>query len=218
MVNKMYVVLTGDLKSSRKMEDRYNYQEKLKDALNYINETFEDDIVSQFRIIGGDGFQGMISKPDNIINIYFVLFERIGHHFYLGVGMGGISTPLSNHIQEIDGKAFHFSSESLSIAKKKKKWILLKSNLRNNDLIECILNFIFELMWSWTSRRKEIILFYRKNGENSCAIELTAKKFETGTRNVYKTLEVGKYSLMKYGENTLKDEFRKEFKNEIELY
>lgn len=214
----MYIVLTGDLKSSRKIKDRYHCQEKLKGALNYINNTFSNDIIVNFKIIGGDGFQGMISKPETLIDIYFILFEKINHPFYLGVGIASISTSLSDHVEEIDGAAFHFSSESLSIAKKKKRWILIKSNLRNNDLIECILNLIFELMWGWTPRRKEIILFYRKKGENSFAIELTSNEFKTGIRNVYKTLEVGKYSLIRYGEDVLKEEFKKEFKNENESY
>lgn len=206
----MYVVLTGDLKSSRKMENRYLCQEKLKNALNFINDSFSQFIVADFRIIGGDGFQGMISKPDVIIDIYYVLFEMIDHPFYLGVGIGSISTSLSDYIEEIDGKAFHFSSEALLIAKKKKRWVIIRNGLKNYDLIECILNFMFELIWSWTPRRKEIILFYRNNGANATAIKLASTEFKTGARNIYKTLEVSNYHLMECAENTIKKEFKKE--------
>jgi hypothetical protein len=216
-VSTMYIVLTGDLKSSRQIKGRYNCQLKLKKALKSINEAFSNYIVSQFRIIGGDGFQGMISKPDVILDIYFTLFEKIDHPFYLGVGIGNISTPLSDFIEEIDGSAFHFSSEALSIAKRKKRWIIIRGNVENIDLIECIFNLIFDLIWGWTQRRKEIILFYRKNGENSHSIDLAAHKFKTGIRNIYKTLEVGKYSLIKYAENILEEEFKKQFKIESDM-
>jgi hypothetical protein len=64
-------------------------------------------------------------------------------------------------------------------------------------------------MWSWTPRRSEIISFYRLHGENPQAIELAAHNFETGIRNIYKILEVGKYSLIKYGELVLEKEFKK---------
>lgn len=188
------------------MEDRFIVQDKLKGALNYINNKFSRRIVAEFKIIGGDGFQGMISSPDIIFDIYFILFEKIDHPFYLGIGIEGISTRLSQYVEEIDGKAFHFSSESLETAKKKKKWVILKSNLINNDLFECVLNLTFEIMWNWTERRKEIIIFYRKHGENSFAIEKASKKFKLGTRSIYQAIELGKYSLVKYAEDILKQE------------
>lgn len=203
----MYIVLNGDLKSSKKIENRQDTQERLKIAIQEINSNFSEYLVSDFSITGGDGFQGMISRLDVLFDIYFSLFEKIKHPFYLGVGIGSISTSLSDNIQEIAGKAFHLSQEALFIAKRKKRWMGFKSDLSNNDLIECMFNFIFELVWNWTERRAEIILFYRKHGENQKAIELASARFETGIRNVYKTLETGKYSLIKYGETVLQKEF-----------
>lgn len=206
-----YIVLTGDLKSSRQIEDRQDCQLKLKNALNHVNEYFNNDITSKFRIIGGDGFQGMISKPDIIFDIYYTLFELIDHPFYLGIGIGNISTDISEFIEEIDGPAFHYSSEALKNVKKKKRWVAIGSETENIDLIECTLNLVSDMMWDWTQRRKEIILFYRKNGENSKAIEKTALNFNTGRRNIYKTLEMGKYPLIKYAESIIEEEFEKGF-------
>ncbi len=192
------------------MEDRYLYQNKLKNALFCVNNTFHEVITAEFTIVGGDGFQGMISRPESLLNIYYMLFEKIDHPFYLGVGIGDISTDLSDYIQEIDGEAFHFSSESLNSAKKKKRRILFMSVLDNNSLIECILNFIAEIMWGWTPRQRDIILFYRKNDGND-SIKKTASNFNTGTRNIYKMLDVGKYSLIKYAEEVLEEEFKSPF-------
>lgn len=205
----MNIVITGDLKSSKKMEDRSTGQENLKNALETINNTYSTDILAKFRIIGGDGFQGMISRPHILIDIYYILFEKINHPFYLGVGIGSISTDLSPNIQEIDGPAFHYSSQSLEIAKKKKRWVVVQGDFENYHLMECILNFMFESMWNWTPRRKEIILYYRKEKEGPLSIEKASLKFETGRRNIYKILEVGQYPLIRYGEETLKEEFEK---------
>jgi hypothetical protein len=208
----MHIVITGDLKSSRKIDNRYLSQDNLKNAIQYLNSTFRKHLISEFRIVGGDGFQGMISRSAIILEIYFSLFQKIKHPFYLGVGIGSISTQLSDFVQEIDGEAFHLSSEALNFAKKKNRWFILRSNLRNNnDLIECVFNFMFEIIWKWTERRREIILFYRNHGENPQAIEMASIKFETGTRNIYKTLEVGQYNLVKYGETVLKRELMENY-------
>ena len=204
----MYIVITGDLKSSKKIDNRPLSQDNLKKAIHEVNSNFNDYIVSDFRIIGGDGFQGMISTYNIIIDIYFSLFQTFNHPFYLGIGSGPISTPLSNYVQEIDGKAFHHSSEALETAKKKNRWVVLRSNLKNNDLIECVFNFTFDIMWSWTNRRKEIILFYRNHNEDTVAISKAAHKYSIGTRSIYKTLETGKYSMLKYGEKVLENELK----------
>ncbi len=204
----MYIVITGDLKSSKKIDNRSFSQDNLKKAIHELNSNFNEFIVSKFRIIGGDGFQGMISTYDIIIDIYFSLFETINHPFYVGIGVGSVSTPFSDDIQEIDGEAFHLSSEALTAAKKKSKWIVLRSNLRNKDLIECIFNFIFDIMWSWTDRKKEIILFYRKHNEDTNAISKATHKYSIGTRSIYKTLETGKYSMLKYGEKVLENQLK----------
>ncbi|AUB56353.1 hypothetical protein BK007_10220 [Methanobacterium subterraneum] len=123
----MYIVLTGDLRSSKKMEDRNLSQEKLKGAINFVNSRFKDYLISDFRITGGDSFQGMISQLDVLVDLYFTLYGRIGNPFYLGVGVGSISTSLSEFVQEIDGEAFHLSADALRTAKKKKRWIVMES-------------------------------------------------------------------------------------------
>lgn len=204
----MYIVLTGDLKSSKKIENRNTSQQRLKAAIEYINSNYSEYVLSDFRITGGDGFQGMITQLDILFDIYFSLLEKINHPFYLGVGIGSISTSLSDYVQEIDGETFHFSSEALLITKKNRRWIGFRSHFNNNDLMECLFNFILEIIWSWSQRRTEIILFYRKHGENRQAIELAASEFEINVRNIYKTLEVSNYTLIKYGEQVLLKEFQ----------
>lgn len=206
----MYIVLTGDLRSSKKMEDRNLSQEKLKGAINFVNSRFKDYLISDFRITGGDSFQGMISQLDVLVDLYFALYGRIGNPFYLGVGVGSISTSLSEFVQEIDGEAFHLSADALRTAKKKKRWIVMESPSGDDfEVAECILNLLFDVVWSWTDRRADIILYYRENGENPQAIEQASQKFQTGTRNIYKALKAGNYSLFKYGEGVLDKQLKK---------
>ncbi len=48
-----YVVVTGDLKSSRRLKDRAEVQEELKNALRIVNRRFEEEIPAKFIVVGG---------------------------------------------------------------------------------------------------------------------------------------------------------------------
>jgi len=120
-----YVVVTGDLKASRRLKDRGEVQEELKNALRIVNRRFDEEIPAKFVVVGGDSFQGMLSSPKYLFDMYYAFFENISHQFYLGIGVGNISTRLSENVGEIDGEAFHKASDALEMAKKENK----KTNL-----------------------------------------------------------------------------------------
>ena len=127
-----------------------------------VNRRFEEEIVAKFVVSGGDSFQGMLSSSGSLFEIYHLLFENIGHQFYLGVGVGGISTKLSENVGEIDGDAFHRASEALGMAKKKNVWIEFKSKQKIDGIVTCLLNFMADTIWSWTKRQREVVTYYRK--------------------------------------------------------
>lgn len=201
----MYVVLTGDLKSSRKIKDRAKTQEKLKDTLKIINKRFSDVIIADFVIIGGDGFQGMILSPDFISDIYYLLFENIEYPFYLGIGTGNISTGLSKNVAEIDGRAFHLASAALGKAKKENKWIELKSDWENNDIITCLLNFMAEVMWGWSKRQKDVVMYYRKvkSKKNDATLKEISVSLGIKKQTLSKILKRAKYTLLEDAEKTV---------------
>jgi len=62
-----------------------------------------------------------------------------------------------------------------------------------------------DVIWNWSKRQKEIVMYYRKHGEDREAIESAAKNFGVSDKNIYKTLRTGKYHLLKAVENALKD-------------
>ncbi len=212
-----YVVVTGDLKSSRRLKARAEVQEELKNALRMVNMRFNEEIVSKFAVVRGDSFQGMLSSPKCLFDIYLLFFEHIGHQFYLGIGVGGLSTRLSENIGEIDGEAFHNASEALERAKKEDLWIVFRSKWEIDEVVTYLLNFMAEAMWNWTKRQREIILFFRWHGENREAVRLASKNFGVGERSIYKTLRTGRYHLWRGAESALGALLnRRWFKSEIE--
>lgn len=72
------------------MKDRAEVQEDLKGALRIVNKRFEEEIPAKFMVIRGDSFQGMLSSPKYLFDIYYAFFENIGRQFYLGIGVGSL--------------------------------------------------------------------------------------------------------------------------------
>ena len=200
-----YVVVTGDLKASRRLKDRAEVQEELKNALRIVNRRFDEEIPAKFVVVGGDSFQGMLSSPKYLFDIYYVFFENISHQFYLGIGVGDISTRLSENVGEIDGEAFHKASDALERAKKENIWIAFKSEWEIDEVVTCLLNFMADVMWNWTDRQKEMIIYFREQGGNRKAVRLASKNFGVGERSIYKTLRTGKYHLWRDAETAVAD-------------
>lgn len=64
-----YIAIIGDIKNSKKIEDRNRVQKKLNEILNDINEKYQDDISAKFIITLGDEFQGLLGDGKNVIEI-----------------------------------------------------------------------------------------------------------------------------------------------------
>jgi len=205
------VVVTGDLKSSRGLEDRAEVQEELKNALRMVNRRFEEAIPAKFMVVRGDSFQGMLSSPKYLFDMYYVFFENISHQFYLGIGVGDVSTSLSENVGEIDGEAFHNASDALERAKKENIWIVFRSEWEIDEVVTCLLNFMADVMWNWTKRQKELIIYFREHGGDREAVRLASKKFGVGERSIYKTLRTGKYHLWRDAEKAVADLLNREW-------
>ena len=118
---------------------------------------------------------------------------------------------------DIDGEVFHKASEALGHAKKESMWIVFKSGWELDAVVTYLMNFMADVMWSWTKRQKEIIMYFREHGENREAVISGSKNFGVGERSIYKTLRTGKYRLCRDAEKALLDLFnRKWFKLGIE--
>ncbi|MCK4475601.1 MAG: hypothetical protein KAU16_02645 [Methanophagales archaeon] len=201
------MVVTGDLKASRRLKDRAEVQEELKNALRIVNRRFDEEIPAKFMVVGGDSFQGMLFSPKYLFDIYYVFFENISHQFYLGIGIGGISTSLSENVGEIDGEAFHKASDALERAKKENIWIVFRSEWEIDGVVTCLLNFMADVMWSWTKRQREIVTYYKKvkNEKSSITLEEVADGIGIKKQTLSKILKRSKYKLLKEAEDTFVD-------------
>ncbi len=198
-----YLVVAGDLRRSRKIGNRKLIQENLKRALRHVNKEFARSVVSDFRVVGGDGFQGMLRDAGSLLEIYYRLFEKIQHPFYFSVGIGELSTRVSRNIEEIDGRAFHLARDALDEAKRKGLWVGIKGDFDGVDVWVCIWNLLADRMWGWTDRQRDVVIYYRKLRDEPGAITRCARKFGVSERNIYKLLQTSGYWLTEYGEEVV---------------
>ena len=117
-----YITMIFDMKDSRHLENRFEMQLKLIEAIKKCNEQFQNDIASSFIITIGDEWEGLLKPNANYESIirYFhdALFPDIS--FYTGIGIGDITiTDFELTVNQLDGPAFYYARDAINIAKHK---------------------------------------------------------------------------------------------------
>lgn len=115
-----YCAITLDLVNSRKISDRKEVQNELKEFLKKINQKYESVLAAPFAFTLGDEVQGVINNLHDsypLIRDFQQFFQ--GQLFYAGVGFDKISTSLSKQSGEMDGPAFHLARASVETLKNK---------------------------------------------------------------------------------------------------
>ncbi len=213
---KPYIALIGDIKSSKKIEERKKVQDKLKYTLDKINQDYKDDISSKFIITLGDEFQGLLKRGKNVIKIV----EQIQLNMHpiairFGIGIGAVTTEI-NYDMSIgaDGPTYYKAREAIEFLKenelKNKTYV---SDIRVEveedtnqiaDMINTILSLLTVLKENWTDRQREIILDFLKNQDSQ---KKTAKRLGIVQSTVQRGLKGGNYYTYKEAIDTLNHVF-----------
>ena len=118
-----YYAIIGDIKRSKKIENRCEIQEKLKKILDNVNSIYNNDISAKFLITLGDEFQGLLEITAPILEIIkYIQREIYPIKLRFGVGIGNEST-LINHEAAIgaDGPAFYAAREMIEFLREQEK-------------------------------------------------------------------------------------------------
>ena len=162
--DKKYIVVIGDVISSRKVEKRNDLQKILLAVFNDLNTTDnENHLVSPYTITLGDEFQAVYEKADHLfLDSIRILEETIPQKIRFSFGIGEISTEL-NRRQSIgmDGSAFYLAREG--IEKLKETRGSYKFNIygledpKLQKLYNNILMIFSNLLEGWNSNRYYIL-------------------------------------------------------------
>lgn len=206
-----FAAVIGDIKGSRKLENRKEVQERLQKVLDRLNRKYEEDIVSSFLITLGDEFQGLLCSGKNILNmINEIKMEMYPVRLRFGIGFGTITTDIRREMAlGADGPGYYRAREAVEVLKEREKKnrpvpadLCLKMDEEDRDK-EVLLNTVFDLLYvveeGWTERQREIIwdmLVYGDGQQN------TAARLSISQPTVQKALAAGSYYTY---ENALKN-------------
>lgn len=183
---KPYVAIIGDIRQSRKIEDRKYVQIRLRKVLDRINHKYEKTISSKFTITLGDEFQGLLCRGGEVICI----IEEIQNEMYpvqirFGIGIGEITTDINVEMAiGADGPGYYMAREAINIIKStEQRNAMQSSDIRievqeDSNSVSLLLNTIFSLMEviksNWSQRQREIIYEFEKNkgSQIECARQL----------------------------------------------
>lgn len=206
-----FAAVIGDIKDSRKLENRKEAQKRLQKVLDRLNRKYEEDIVSSYLITLGDEFQGLLCSGKNILNmINEIKMEMYPVRLRFGIGFGTITTDIRREMAlGADGPGYYRAREAVEVLKEREKKnrpvpadLCLKMGEEDRDK-EVLLNTVFDLLYvveeGWTERQREIIwdmLVYGDGQQN------TAARLSISQPTVQKALAAGSYYTY---ENALKN-------------
>ena len=206
-----FAAVIGDIKDSRKLENRKEVQKRLQKVLDRLNRKYEEDIVSSYLITLGDEFQGLLCSGKNILNmINEIKMEMYPVRLRFGIGFGTITTDIRREMAlGADGPGYYRAREAVEVLKEREKKnrpvpadLCLKMEEEDRDK-EVLLNTVFDLLYvveeGWTERQREIIwdmLVYGDGQQN------TAARLSISQPAVQKALAAGSYYTY---EHALKD-------------
>ncbi len=210
--NNPYLAMIGDIKDSRKLDNRRYVQKKLELVLEEINEEYAKDISSRFLITLGDEFQGLMCNGANAMNIISKI-ERIMYpvRIRFGVGVGEITTEIKKEMSiGADGPGYYNARRAIEYLKDNEKRkqinaadVRLEVDSINQEptiMINTILSLMTMLKESWSDRQRQIIFDMLEHQDSQLKV---AERLDIKQPAVQKSLAKGKYYAYKNALDTI---------------
>ncbi len=210
--NDPYVAIIGDIKESKKIDNRSEVQKKLKYVLEEINEKYGNTISSKFIITLGDEFQGLLCNGASTMNI----ISEIERKMYpikirFGVGVGAITTEVNKEMSlGADGPGYYKARSAIEYLKNNEKRnqtnaadIRLEVDSENQTttiMINTILSLLTVIKDFWSDRQREIIWNMLEHQDSQVDV---AKRLNIQQPTVQKSLAKGKYYAYKDALDTI---------------
>lgn len=180
---KLYGVANIDIVGSRKIRNREQLQEHINQYIDTVNKKYSGILAAPVTLTLGDEWQIILSKPSEIYNLIHEFQQMLWQdnaEIYAGIGIGGLSTPLSDDVRKMDGECFHQARKSFEIAKssgtlrskyrlsKANKVFLLASSLPDNNFGFDMLELYYGLGNNYLeTAAQEIAVSKESGGANS---------------------------------------------------
>lgn len=191
-IDQKFIVVIGDVISSRIVEKRNDLQNKLRDIFNDLNNSaYTNHLVSPYTITLGDEFQAVYQKADHLfLDSIRILEKTLPQKIRFSFGIGDISTNI-NREQSIgmDGSAFYYAREGISNLKDQRGNYKFNIYGLDDPELEKLLNnvlYIFSNLLEGWNKNRYFILRSTMEGKAVKDIAKELKLTETATyMNIY---------------------------------
>lgn len=201
----IFVVLIGDVVRSRRLQRarRARVQDQLERSFRQINRDHKESLATPLQFTAGDEFQGVLKTALHLFPVIHQIREATSPvSVRFGIGIGAITTPISEQPQAMDGPAFHRARDALGRAQEFIGHICLSSGKSDRDEgVNAWLDVLSFIRSTWSDRAREVIHLY----EHFQKLEPVAKKLQISVQAVSKHLRVTGYKAYVRGEKVLED-------------
>ena len=192
----LYTAIIGDIKGSKKLNNRKEVQRKLSKILGEINSKYESDIASTFSITLGDEFQGLLRSPRYTLEIVkYIQTKMYPVIFRIGIGLGDISTDITpGSALGADGPAYYAAREMVDVLhetenKNKSAEADIRLSIYNEysfeiEQINTMLALIKVIEDRWKPEQRLTIWDMIENGgsQQECAVRMKTTQSTVGRR------------------------------------
>ena len=182
------IAIIADIVRSKKIEDRKNFQLKLKNELDKVNIS-SNGIISPYTITIGDEFQAVYNNGENILNdIINLLTIMQPVKIRFAIGFSTIETEInSQEAIGMDGPAFHVARNGINELKKNKYSLIqfYGKHFSKKPLINNGLKYSMSIMDDW---KKNTLLIFNELLKGKPIKEIVPI-VKISQRGVYKIIE-----------------------------
>lgn len=213
-----YVAIIGDIKDSKKLDNRSEIQEKLSCTLQNVNRLYNNDISAKFIITLGDEFQGLLEKFDHIFDIVkYIQREMYPVKLRFGIGIGEITTDIVHEAAiGADGPAYYAARKVIDELREQEKKLKkqaadIQVSYYNTDCFDITkINTMLTLMKiiedSWSEKQRLTIWDISQKGgsQDECA-----KRMNTTQSTVARRLADGNYITYENAKKTVSEALKR---------
>lgn len=168
-----YIVL-ADVVDSRNISNREAFEPRLKNALEYVNETERENISTPFTQMKGiDEFGCVLTRLSPLPDVVSELLDRI-HPSSVRFAVASGEIDVGNEretVAQMDGPAFHRASELLDEVEERGLYMAVDTGREIDDLVATSFDLLLLERERLTERQIEVVLAYEKYGTQSEASE-----------------------------------------------
>lgn len=206
LTNKHYIVITGDIISSRQ-SNAERFLEKVPAILDRVNTMYHP--ASKFQLSAGDEIQGLL-KPEN--SPFHFLLDLTGFFYPLkvkyGIGFGAITTTIKSDVGQMRGEAFEFARAALNTLSNNRILYSAKGYFPALDSVNTMLMLFSRLLSSWDERVFRRYRLYLKYGSIHKVAEQETVSAEAINKhlNAHSVREI--LATVKYLDDTLAEKYQ----------